>query len=313
MALDNWEWYTQLSETGSFTKAAEKLHISQQTLSARLAALEKDLGAKLIVRGTPLSFTSAGLAFLLYAQEQQQAQVDMLRAVGEATGGSAGILKVGVPQIRSRSIMPEVIEKMLEIFPDIEFQLVEETNRELIRKCERGEVDVVVARFGNSHPGIDEIPLMEEEIVLAINKNLLEKVVGLDCEAALEKIAKEGLGVLKNCPFLMGTVEDISGRVAYSELRNAGIKPRVIATSGYITTLLSMCVQGLGGMFCPSHLISDILLNTSDLVLVPLSQQAKYTISLGTPMQATEWRAVDELKRIMIETILARKTYSSGN
>ena len=63
----------QLVEAGSFTRASEKLHVSQQTLSARLAALEKELEAKLVVRSSPLSLTRAGEAFLSYAHEQNEA------------------------------------------------------------------------------------------------------------------------------------------------------------------------------------------------------------------------------------------------
>ena len=79
MALEGWDWFIKLAENENFTKAADELQISQQTLSARLVSLERNLGAKLVVRGTPISLTSAGKVFLLYAREQRQAQQDMIR------------------------------------------------------------------------------------------------------------------------------------------------------------------------------------------------------------------------------------------
>ena len=81
MSLDSWKWFTRLAEMGSFTKAADSLEISQQTLSARLAALEKDLDAKLIVRSTPLTLTPAGTEFLSFAAEQEQARTELVRRV----------------------------------------------------------------------------------------------------------------------------------------------------------------------------------------------------------------------------------------
>lgn len=48
MALDDWDWFITLAEQESFTKASEQLQMSQQTLSARLGALEKSLDVKLI-------------------------------------------------------------------------------------------------------------------------------------------------------------------------------------------------------------------------------------------------------------------------
>ena len=87
MALEGWDWFIKLAENENFTKAADELQISQQTLSARLVSLERNLGAKLVVRGTPISLTSAGKVFLLYAREQRQAQQDMIRQIGEVAGG----------------------------------------------------------------------------------------------------------------------------------------------------------------------------------------------------------------------------------
>ena len=50
MALEGWDWFIKLAENENFTKAADELQISQQTLSARLVSLERNLGAKLVVR-----------------------------------------------------------------------------------------------------------------------------------------------------------------------------------------------------------------------------------------------------------------------
>ena len=55
--IESWDWLIQLIEAGSFTRASERLHISQQTLSSRVASLEKELGTKLVVRSSPLSLT----------------------------------------------------------------------------------------------------------------------------------------------------------------------------------------------------------------------------------------------------------------
>lgn len=257
MALENWDWLIELAETGNFTKAAENLQISQQALSARLATLEKDVDAKLFVRSVPLTLTPAGMAFLLYAREQQQAQRDMLRQIGEETGSGAGTLKVGISLMRGRLIMPRVIKTLTAQLPSLCVHLAEGTNRELLRMAERGEVDAVVARFDSNHTGIKVIPLYEEEVVLAVRSDLLEESVGTSAAQAKEAIAKRGLKLLENCPFVMGTIDDISGRIAYSELRNAGISPKVVATSESVITLLSMVAEGIGAAFAPSDAISS--------------------------------------------------------
>lgn len=306
MALENWDWFIKLVELGNVTKAAQSIEISQQALSARLAALEKGLGAKLIQRGTPLQPTPAGKAFLLYAREQQAAQRDLIREIGEVSGGEAGLLKVGIAQMRSRAIMPQVVERVREELPNVSFELVEDTNRVLVEKAERGEVDLVVALFGSSHPGVDVEPLAEEHVVLAVSRGLLERVTGMGADAALARIEREGLGVLRECPFGLGKVDDVSGRIAYSELRNAGIRPRTVLNSEYTSTLLAACVRGMVAVFSPDNLIDSAVADASELVRIPLSAQASYTIGVGTPMQAAPWHAVDVLKAAL------REAYAAG-
>lgn len=302
MALENWDWFIQLAETENFTKAAESLQISQQTLSARLVALEKTLGAKLVVRSTPVSLTSAGLVFLLFAREQRQARWDMLRQIGEVTGGGAGILKVGISHVRGRLLMPQIIRTMRERFPGVSIYLVEGTNRELIRMAERAEVDAVVARLGMTIPGVEITPLYQEEVVLALRGDLLEQTTGMSIEKATQTLSEQGIGALRTCPFVLESIDDIAGRIAYSELRNAGIEPNVVATSENLPTLLAMSAEGLGAVFCPVNmfnLLHDSL--TKNLLRIPLSEQAKYDISLGIPLQRERWKALEAFKELITE------------
>ena len=301
MALEGWDWFIKLAENENFTKAADELQISQQTLSARLVSLERNLGAKLVVRGTPLSLTSAGQVFLLYAREQRQAQQDMIRQVGEVAGGGAGILKVGVSHTRGSYLMPKVIRRLSEELPAVSVKLIEDTNRNLLRSAERGEVDVCIARFEGACPGVEVESIYEEEIVLAVRGDVLAKATGAEPEAAAAKLAEEGIGALKNCPFILGSVDDISGRVAYSELRNAGIKPHVVATSGNMPTLLTLCAEGLGAVFCPTDMLDASPMVSGDLLRIPLSSQSRYTIELGIPMRAERWQVVDAFRRILLE------------
>ena len=303
MALEGWDWFIKLAENENFTKAADELQISQQTLSARLVSLERNLGAKLVVRGTPLSLTSAGKVFLLYAREQRQAQQDMIRQIGEVAGGGAGILKVGISHTRGSYLMSKVIHRLSEELPAVSVKLIEDTNRNLLRS---GEVDVAVARFEGTCPGVEVESIYEEEIVLAVRADVLSKAMGTEPEAAAKTLSEEGIGALKKCPFILGSVDDISGRVAYSELRNAGIKPHVVATSGNMPTLLTLCAEGLGAVFCPTDMLDASPMVSGDLLRIPLSSQARYTIELGIPMRSERWQVVDAFRRILLEVTSAK-------
>lgn len=309
MALDDWDWFITLVEQESFTKASERLQVSQQTLSARLGALEKSLEVKLITRGNPLSLTPAGMVFLLYAREQKQAQQDMLRQIGEVTGSRVGTLKIAISHLRSRTIMPFVVKRIRERLPKVQVKLLEGTNRELLRMAERAEVDAVIARFEDIHPGVDLYPIYQEEIVLAIDKTLLEEVCKMPAQEAKDLVLSQGVTALAHCPFVLGTLDDIAGRIAYSVLRNGGIKPSIVATSENMGTLLGMAQEGLGALFCPTNVLEAAFGANKGLIQIPLSGQSTYTISLGIPYKEEQWDAVEVLKDVLGEY---SRTYSNS-
>lgn len=287
--LESWDWFVRLIEAGSFTRASDELQISQQTLSSRVATLERELGCKLVVRCTPLTLTRAGETFLTYAREQNAARASMLRRVGEATIGGAGQLKVGIANMRGRVLMPHVIKQFHRSLPGVRIKLIEGTNEELVALAERNEADVVVAHFDTAHPGVTVRPLYREEVVLAIHPDLLERVSGLDAHEAAEKISREGLGALHACPFLLETIDDISGRVARVELQRGGIKPEGFVESENLMTLLALCIAGLGAVFCPANMLDATESLTGNLVRIRLSEAASYDVSLGTPANAEPW------------------------
>lgn len=69
MTLIQMQYFVATADELNFTKAAAKLYISQQSLSASIAALEAELGCQLFIRKTPLQLTYAGEEFLKYAND----------------------------------------------------------------------------------------------------------------------------------------------------------------------------------------------------------------------------------------------------
>ena len=102
MNFSSMEYFTILARERSFTKAAEQLHITQQSLSSHIAGLEKELGCHLLVRHIPLELTYAGEVFLRYAGSFQDTQTAMLREFGDISQNQKGILRVGAAPTRGR-------------------------------------------------------------------------------------------------------------------------------------------------------------------------------------------------------------------
>ena len=79
MNFSSFDYFLALARERSYTRAADVLHIAQQSLSAAIAALESELGCPLVVRRTPLELTYAGRVFLQYAERFHQTCDEMQR------------------------------------------------------------------------------------------------------------------------------------------------------------------------------------------------------------------------------------------
>ena len=96
MNFHSLDYFLVLAREKNFTRAAEALHITQQSLSSHIAGLEKELGCTLVVRRTPLELTYAGRTFLRYAESIGQTRQAMEREFCDISENQKGELRVGI-------------------------------------------------------------------------------------------------------------------------------------------------------------------------------------------------------------------------
>ncbi len=297
------EYFTTVAHEKSFTKAAEKLHITQQTLSSHISNIEKELGCRLFVRHIPLELTYAGHVFLQYATDFRQKHHAMMQEFHDIAKNQKGVLRIGIAYTRGRTIMPMLTEKFLRIHPYYEVRLVEDSNEMLQKYLLNGDVDLAIANFPESLPGIELHPFYFEEIMLLIAHPLLQQLYQENTENIVQKIEEGDLSVLKNCPFVLGSPDDITGSIGRHFLRQANITPIVKAQSDNVETILSMCVRGIGACFCPENLMKMTLSKSqiNRLRSFRLSDDAKYQIRFGVLQQNYQWNAISEFMKIAVE------------
>ena len=97
MNFSSFDYFLALARERSYTRAADVLHITQQSLSAAIAALERELGCPLVVRRTPLELTYAGRVFLQYAERFHQTRDEMQRTFCDIAENQRGELRVASP------------------------------------------------------------------------------------------------------------------------------------------------------------------------------------------------------------------------
>lgn len=294
------KYFLALTEERSFTKAAEKLHITQQTLSAHLAGLEKEVGMKLFVRHVPLELTDGGEVFYRYAQLFERNERDLRRELSDVSGSESGVLRIGVAPARGQVLLPPIIEAFHERYPHVRIQLSEMANEAIWHALKRDEIDLALAHSYGPMPGITQQEYEKEKIILLLPISWLE--AHLEDEGRIqqmkEAVKKEPLQeipfFLADCPFLLNSEEDIAGALARKLFQRANFEPHVLVQSENMNTMLHLCVRGLGAYFCPQNLAEAMLTDKekSSLCMLDL-QEGTYTISFGYQERSHRWSMID--------------------
>lgn len=310
MNLSSTDYFIALARERSFTRAAQQLHITQQSLSAHIAALEQELGAQLVVRRVPLELTYAGTVFLRYATDIQKGLNTMRQEFCDITQNQRGLLRVGVAFTRGHAIMPALICAFQRQYPNICVELTEGANETLYQKLLNGETDLAIANFSPNLPGIELLDFHREEVVLLASHALLSDVYGNDTPEVLKTLDSGDLSPLNRCPFLRGDPGDISSRIGQSVLQGAGLHPEIKAMSHNMETLLAMCVRGTGACFCPESIARSSLPREqmASLRIIRLGEDAKYPILFGYMKQSYQWNILSEFMRIAQENFLFPNT-----
>ena len=296
MNLSSMEYFAVLARERSFTKAAEKLYITQQSLSSHIASLEKELGCRLLIRHIPLELTYAGEVFLRYAESICHTQTDMLREFNDISQNQKGVLRIGAASSRGRAVLPPAILRFQQQYPNIRVDLTEGANDFLCQMLRQGDLDLAIADFPDTLPDICVQEFYQEETMLYISRGLFEKVFGDESGLYEARFRSGDFSALIACPLVLGTSEDVDGRIAAAVLKRAGIRqPVVRAVSHNVGMLLSLCSRGIGACFCPENLAAAML--TADeyrnMMVFSLGDDARTCIRFGYQSRSYQWSVIE--------------------
>jgi DNA-binding transcriptional LysR family regulator len=168
MLLVHIEGFLEVARFGSVSRAAEALYVTQPTLTARLHALERELGERLFVRGRQgMRLTDTGRAFLPYAERAVRALRDGRRAIDEVGTAAAGQLLLATAPAVSTYILPEVLEQFVADHPRVEVVVRTGHSEDVLQMVLRDQVQVGLGR-ALQHPEIVLQPFHEEVLVLVV-------------------------------------------------------------------------------------------------------------------------------------------------
>lgn len=139
------EYVLAIYEQGGFTRAAEKLFLTQPALSRYLSTLEKRLGEQIFDRSTsPLSLTPYGQAYIEAAAKIRNIQRGLEARQMDLYELRFGRIRLGIPSIRGEHYLPVLLPAFRALYPNIEFE-IEVGNSSYLEECVlKGKVDFII-------------------------------------------------------------------------------------------------------------------------------------------------------------------------
>lgn len=170
MDIDQARTFLAIAASGSFIEAAQRLHVTQSTVSARVQRLEDELGARLFVRNRAgATLTVAGRRFGEYAKRLVSTAEQARHHVGLPSGFRA-TLRVGARIALWDALLPAWIGWLRERDPEVALRVGIGFEEDLMRDLIEGALDIGLMYTPRLSPGLVVEPLFEESLVLVSSR-----------------------------------------------------------------------------------------------------------------------------------------------
>jgi len=160
--------FVEVAETRNFSRAAERLHMTQPAVSQHIRTLEERLNAQLLVRSNKsVALTKAGEIVLHHAREIGELYRRMNEMVGELIGHAGGPLSIGASYTFGEYVLPRTLAKLHECYPDIRPSVMIGNTADIAEKVRTRALDVGIVEGEEIGSGLDAERLAEDEMFVA--------------------------------------------------------------------------------------------------------------------------------------------------
>ena len=185
-------YFSEAAKDLNFTKTAQRLFISQQTLSNHIARLEEAYQVKLFERKPRLMLTSAGETLLSFARDYKTSEENLKAQLTDISQRESAQLRIGCTPHRTSIVMPILAEEFAQRYPNVELDFYVYHSTDLVEMLVNGELDIALAIEKVGHPLIQSTPLFRDQIYIMVSQNLLNRYYGDRAADLVRKTQKNG-------------------------------------------------------------------------------------------------------------------------
>ena len=308
----NLEYFLVVAKELNVTKAASILKLSQQSLSKHILNLEKEVGMALFDRGARLTLTEAGACFTINITKILDLKAQMLTEMQDIKDYKNNNIRIGITLARSPIYLPFFLPKFRTLFPEAQIHLSEKPSEELFDDLLNGKIDVIVGIEPQNKLDFISYPLCIEDYAIMVPKNI-QKIYLKKEEIEILNTQPEAVSIdfFKECPFLCFDSTKRIGKIFKEICTKSGFEPNIILESANISTMINLCVRGLGVIICPtiyielSKMQADIFESVTVYPIPDFPMQTNIAITL--PQNRYASRLTREFIRITREEFVQSK------
>jgi DNA-binding transcriptional LysR family regulator len=234
------EAFIQVAAHHSFSRAAEVLQLTQPSITARIQALERELGEKIFERGSrSVRLTDAGTIFLPYAERILQTLGEAKEGVEEVRSVQAGSLRLGSALTISTYVLPRILSIFHSRYPGVEVVVHTGRSEQVLNMLLSDEVQVGLVR-SLTHPDVETVDLYADEVILVANP---DHPFTANHQATIEEVGSQ--------PIILGDRGSSYYGLTHGLFRQAGVVPNVAMELDSMEATKRMVEEGLGIALLP--------------------------------------------------------------
>ncbi|MBQ4518030.1 MAG: LysR family transcriptional regulator [Clostridia bacterium] len=258
--FSKYEYVYQVYKERSFTKAAEKLFISQPSLSAAVKNIEKKLGADIFERtGNGIKLTDVGEEYIAATKQIIKIEEEFKNKINDIYNLESGQITVGGSNYLASYVLPKIINRFTSLYPNIIVTLVEGNSTILRDMLKNDQVDIIIDSYDEIMDENQGYSLATEKILLCvpkdnkINNDLKKFQISPDSiydkTVDLEKVPSVPIELFKDEKFILLKKGNDMYNHAMDIFSKSNIEPQVIFSVDQLNISYALADSGMGLCF----------------------------------------------------------------
>ena len=277
MNLRSLEYFLVVTEEMNFTRAAERLFLTQQALSSHIKRLEEEYDAVLFHRKPVLSLTQKGEELKYWAQQILSAEKNLRANLYDIGTNCRGKIRVGVARLRAFRMMPEIMDRYRLLYPNVAIELVDGATDFFRDQLQNNKLDMYIGVNVETGMNEVEVELVSEAVWCYASRALLaQHFAGDEAELNAYLAGEPDIRTLPALPLLVTQPTNRFRRQLDKYFYEGGVRPNIYfeSNSQHLLCILAEKRMGLA-------VVSPVILYTNweaidknpDLVAFPLCRE----------------------------------------